>query len=148
MILAASSIPALTGHTRLLAGLLALLFIGVVLELIRRHKLQERYTILWLGTSLLTLAIAIFPGLLALPNSLLGVRTPGFSIIFLVLLALGSVILHLMIVVSQQGERITRIAQELAIQTAHRQDLEAGQSSASSSEPPASLFTDSNNETQ
>jgi hypothetical protein len=113
--------PALTLHTRLLAGVLAAVFLFFILELIRRHRLQERYTILWLGASTLVIVVAIFPGLLALPNRLLGVRTPVVALVFLILLALTAVLLHLMVVISRQGEQITRLAQELALESARHQ---------------------------
>jgi hypothetical protein len=120
-VLAARLPPALTTHTRLLAAALAIVFIVFILELIRRHKLQERYTILWLGVSAIVILIAAFPDILALPNQLLGLRTPVLAFIFVVLVALLFIILHLTVALSRQGEQITRLAQEQALESARRQ---------------------------
>jgi hypothetical protein len=121
MILGAAHTMAITSHARLLAGVLAGLFILTILELIRRHKLRERYTILCLGAGVLVVAIAIFPGLLDIPNGLLGVRTSGLGLVLLLLLAFGAILLHLIVVVSRQSEQITRLAQELAMESSLRQ---------------------------
>ena len=47
--LAASESPKvhLTAQTRIIAAVLALAFMGLILELIRRDKLQERFSVVW-----------------------------------------------------------------------------------------------------
>lgn len=112
---------ALTPQSRVVAIVLAGLFILVILELIRRHKLRERYTALWLMTGALMIAVGIFPNLLGIPNELFGVRTPGLALFVVAFGALLAVVLHLTVAVSRQGEEITRLAQELAIERAQRQ---------------------------
>src|SRR6476619_1935795 len=70
------------------AGLLVFVF-----ELIRRRKLMERYSLLWLLAALVLLVLAIFDGLLADFSSALGIATPSNALFaaaigFLVLLVL------------------------------------------------------------
>ena len=117
----------LSPRARILALVFAAIFVITILELVRRHRLQERYTVVWLAAGVAMVAGAVFPdetiGSLA---RLLGVSDTTialFSMLFLVLLALA---LHLTVVVSRQSEQITRLAQDLAIERAERAtDIEA-----------------------
>ena len=56
----------LTPQTRILAALLAIFFMLLILELIRRDQLQERYSVIWFVAGLGMLIGAAFPGLLEL----------------------------------------------------------------------------------
>jgi hypothetical protein len=113
---------ALTTQSRVAAAIIAAGFILFLLELIRRHRLRERYALLWLATGAGMLLIAAFPQILAVPNDLLGVRTPALALVVIGFLALMMVVLHLTAELSQQGDQITRLAQELAIERAQRQE--------------------------
>jgi hypothetical protein len=102
--------------------MLAVVFVLAILDLVRRHRLQERYTVVWLAAGAAMMLGAIIPdqtiGGLA---RLLGVSDTTialFSLLFLVLLGLA---LHLTVVVSRQSEQITRLAQDLAIERAERE---------------------------
>ncbi|MDX6654751.1 MAG: hypothetical protein QOH18_1461, partial [Solirubrobacterales bacterium] len=52
----------LTSQTRVIAAVLAILFMLLILDLIRRDRLQERYSVIWFGAGLAMLAGAAFPG--------------------------------------------------------------------------------------
>lgn len=123
MILSADVVEVnLTGQSRALAIILAVAFVAMILELVRRHRLQERYTAIWLAAGVMMLVGAIAPdATLGSLARVLGVRDTNaalFSILILVLLALA---LHLTVVVSRQSEQITRLAQRAAIEEAERE---------------------------
>jgi hypothetical protein len=105
----------LTLQTRALAALLGLGFCVVILELIRRHRLQERYTALWLLVGMGLALCGVLPQVLAFAADLLGVRDTNVALFAVVIGGLVLVVLHLTVVVSRQSEQITRLAQELAI---------------------------------
>ncbi len=110
----------LTSQARIVAAILAVLFMGLILELIRRHKLQERYSVIWFAAGIAMLAGAAFPDLLRLLADALGVRDVTialFSLLFLLLLGLA---LSFSVIASRQAEQITRLAQEQALETARR----------------------------
>lgn len=44
------------------AFLLALAIVGLVIEMLRRKKLREKYAVLWLIVGVATLILAAFPG--------------------------------------------------------------------------------------
>lgn len=105
----------LTAQTRILAGAVGVGFCGVILELIRRHRLQERYTALWLLVGVGLVVCGVFPGALELAANILGVRDTNVALFAVLIGGLVLVVLHLTVVVSKQSEQITRLAQELAI---------------------------------
>jgi len=51
----------LTAQTRILAALLAIAFMVMILDLIRRDRLQERYSVVWFVAGLGMLVGAAFP---------------------------------------------------------------------------------------
>ena len=112
----------LSPRARVLALVLAAGFVIAILELVRRHRLQERYTVVWLAAGAAMMLGAIIPdqtiGSLARALGVSDTTVALFSLLFLVLLGLA---LHLTVVVSRQSEQITRLAQDLAIERAERE---------------------------
>lgn len=105
----------LTPQTRILAALIAVAFTLFVLDLIRRHRLQERYSVIWFAAGLAMLIGAAFPGILEVVADLMGVRDTNVALFSLILLLLLGLALNFSIIVSRQAEQITRLAQEQAI---------------------------------
>jgi hypothetical protein len=105
----------LTTRSRVLAAIAAIFFFALVLELIRRRKLQERYTVVWFILALGMLAGGIFPQLLETLANVLGVRDTNVALFALLLLLLLALAFESTITASRQGEQITRLAQENAL---------------------------------
>jgi len=105
----------LTTRSRILAAVAAIFFFVLVLELIRRRKLQERYTVIWFILALGMLAGGIFPQLLETLASILGVRDTNVALFALLLLLLLALAFESTVTNSRQGEQITRLAQENAL---------------------------------
>lgn len=105
----------LTTRSRILAAIAAIFFFILVLELIRRRKLQERYTVIWFILAVGMLAGGIFPQLLELLANIFGVRDTNAALFALLLLLLLALAFESTITASRQGEQITRLAQENAL---------------------------------
>jgi hypothetical protein len=108
----------LTSQTRIVAAVLALVFMLMILELIRRDRLQERYSVIWFVAGLGMLAGAAFPGLLEVLANLMGVRNTNVALFSVVLLLLLGLALNFSVIMSRQAAEITRLAQERAIEQA------------------------------
>ena len=108
----------LTAQTRIIAAALAILFMLWILDLIRRDRLQERYSVVWFVAGLAMLAGAAFPGLLRLVADLMGVRDTNVALFSIVLLLLLGLALNFSVIMSRQAAQITRLAQERAIEKA------------------------------
>lgn len=113
----------LTAQTRIVAAVIALAFMLMILELIRRDKLQERYAVIWLLAGVGMLAGAAFPGLLELVADVMGVRDTNVALFSIVLLLLLGLALNFSVLMSRQADQITRLAQELALEKARAQRL-------------------------
>jgi hypothetical protein len=108
----------LTSQTRILAAAIAVVFMALILELIRRDRLQERFSVVWFVAGLGMLAGAIFPGLLAGVADLMGVRDTNVALFSIVLLLLLGLALNFSVIMSRQAAQITRLAQERALERA------------------------------
>ncbi|HWA52810.1 MAG TPA: DUF2304 domain-containing protein [Solirubrobacterales bacterium] len=127
--LAASDSPKvhLTSQTRIIAAILAIAFMALVLELIRRDKLQERFSVVWFVAGLGMLVGAAFPRLLELVADAMGVRDTNVALFSIVLLFLLGLALNFSVTMSRQAAQITRLAQERAIEKARAQGAGSGE---------------------
>jgi hypothetical protein len=91
-----------------------LLFV-FVLELVRRRRLKEEYSILWMAVSLGTAVLAAWGGLLLGITRLVGAYSANSVIFFFGLLFLLAVVLHLTVKVSGLSEQNKDLAQQLAL---------------------------------
>ena len=107
--------PVRTENIQYIAIALSLaLFVGV-LELIRRGKLREEYSLIWLGSALVFLVFSIWRGAFDAIANFLGIAY-GPSLLLLAILVSGFLLLvHFSIIVSRLSEREVRLVQELAI---------------------------------
>ncbi|MGN6664833.1 MAG: DUF2304 domain-containing protein [Solirubrobacterales bacterium] len=124
----------LTARTRIVAAVIAVLFMLMILELIRRDRLQERYSVIWFIAGLGMLIGAAFPGLLEVVANLMGVRNTNVALFSIVLLLLLGLALNFSVIMSRQAAQITRLAQERAIEKAAQQAAEERNGGAPSGE--------------
>jgi len=126
LVLAAAAEPQvhLTSQTRIVAAVIAIFFMLLILDLIRRDRLQERYSVIWFVAGLGMLAGAAFPGLLELLADAMGVRNTNVALFSVVLLLLLGLALNFSVIMSRQAAQITRLAQERAIDQARPAEAE------------------------
>ena len=129
----------LTAQTRILAAIIAIAFMVMILELIRRDRLQERYSVVWFVAGLAMLLGAAFPGLLTLVADVMGVRDTNVALFSIVLLMLLGLALNFSVIMSRQAAQITRLAQERALEKAREQAAteNGGSAQAGTEGPPA-----------
>ena len=88
----------------------------VVLELIRSHRLRERYALLWLATGLVLTALSLWRGGLNSIARWLGVRSYPPAVLFAVaILFIIAVLLHYSTVISRLSDQNVVLAQKLAL---------------------------------
>ena len=115
----------LTSQTRILPAAIAIGFMIFILELIRRDRLQERYSVIWFVAGLGMLAGAAFPGLLEVVADLMGVRNTNVALFSILILLLLGLALNFSVIMSRQAAQITRLAQERALEKAREQAARA-----------------------
>jgi hypothetical protein len=112
---------------QVVAIIAAAALILVLLDLVRRRRLLERYALLWLFSALVLLALAIWRGLLEDVAELIGVAYPPNA---LFLIAFGFVLvllLHFSLAVSRLSDQTKVLAQRLALLDEHVRNQEAGE---------------------
>ena len=100
-------------HLRIVAILASVLLLVVVLDLVRRRRLLERYALVWLGVTVLLLLLSVWDGLLTGAASLIGILYPPSA---LFVIAFGFVIvllLHFSVAVSRLADQSKVLAQQL-----------------------------------
>lgn len=98
-----------------LSIIFSLVFLFTVVELVRKGKLQEKYSILWIFMSIVLLVLSSTPIVINKLADWLDIKNPPPFLFLFGLVYLLIYNLHLTIVVSKQSEKITRITQEIAL---------------------------------
>jgi hypothetical protein len=96
-----------------IVGALALLM--VVLEMVRRRRLLERYALLWLFAALVILALAIWRGALEQVAKAVGIYSPPNALFFIALGFVLLLLLHFSAAVSRLSDQSKVLAQRQAI---------------------------------
>ena len=99
---------------QIIIGTVSILLLVIVFELIRRRKLKEEYSLLWLLSGIVILMFSIFPDLLGIISKAMGMYylTALFVISFLFLLL---IVLHFSTVISRLSKNNNELTQELSI---------------------------------
>ena len=100
---------------KLLAIIGSGMLLVAVVELIRRGRLKERYSLLWLLAGLILLILSSSRNLLDSLSHLLGVYYPPSLLFLLAFFFLLLITLHFSVVISSLHERNKRLAQEISL---------------------------------
>lgn len=121
------------------ALVLALLIVLVILDLLRRKKIREKYAALWLIVGAATLILGLAPQLLDVAADLVGVSVPSNLLFALGILFVLGVLLHLTFEISSLEDETRTLAEEVAILRSQVEDRGATGSpdSRSGSNPPS-----------
>jgi hypothetical protein len=95
--------------------LVGLVLLGVIFQLIRRNRLQEKYALLWIASVVIVLVLSVWRGLLESFAACVGIFYAP-SALFLVALFCGMIIaLHFSVVVSDLTKQNKTLVQEIAL---------------------------------
>jgi len=86
-----------------------------IVELIRKKKLKEEYSLLWLFFSGLFLLFSLWRKGIDLIAQLLGVSYPPAAAFVLLFIAILSILIHYSIVISKLTENVKNLVQEIGI---------------------------------
>lgn len=87
----------------------------LVVELIRRGRLKERYSLLWLFASGVLLVLSSSRNILEYISNRVGIYYPPSFLFLLAFLFLLLITLHFSVTISGLSEKNKRLAQELAL---------------------------------
>ncbi|WP_394938862.1 DUF2304 domain-containing protein [Psychromicrobium sp. YIM B11713] len=115
----------------LAALVLALLIVGVIVQMLRVKKLREKYAVLWLILGIGTAILAAFPGLLGAVSSFVGVQIPSNLLFTIGILLLVGVCLHLSWENSVVEDETRILAEEVAILRAQVEKIDRAHQTSS-----------------
>ena len=110
--LAAESV--LGSRVQIVAVLVTALMLLVVLELVRRRRLVERYALLWMTVAAGLLVLAIWTDLLSWASDLVGIDVPSNALFLAAFGVAFLLLLHFSVATSRLGEETKILAQEVA----------------------------------
>ncbi len=128
----------------IIAAAAAILLFGLTMELTRRRRLSEKYSILWFATAVSVLAIALIPGVLDGIAGVLGIAYAPAALLLVALMFVLALLLHLSMVVSRLSIQTARLAQAVGVLRAenHELILRANEDTRRSSDPSVGSPTD------
>jgi hypothetical protein len=97
-----------------IAVVVTLLFLVLVIELVRRRRLVERYALLWITAALVLVVLAVWNGALNWIADQLGILSPPNALFLIGVGALFILALHFSVAFSRLSEETKILAQELA----------------------------------
>ena len=100
---------------QLLFVFLALGILILVIELMRRSVLREKYAVVWFVTAVIFLIFAIWPNTAASMSRFLGFETPSNFIFGLVIILLLTVVMQLSLEVGRLEDKTQTLAEEIAL---------------------------------
>ena len=117
----------ISSKANLFAIIGSIILLMIILELIRRKYLRERYSLIWIVTGALFLLLSMRVDLLERISHFLGFSVPSnalffFGIIFLLLIVLG-----LSVITSRLAEKNKVLTQEVVLLKKRVDDLEKSQ---------------------
>lgn len=125
-------------RTRITAVVGSVLLLALVIELVRRRRLKEEYSLLWIVTALGLLVLSNWYGLLISVTETIGAVLPSSTLFFFGLMFALVMLLHFSVRVSLLERQITLLVQEIG--------LLSFEPSRNGSEPPAVPDQDSPSE--
>jgi hypothetical protein len=93
----------------------AALLLLAVLEMVRRRRLLERYALVWLGSAVILLGLAIWRGALTNLAKTLGVTYPPNALFVVAFGFVLVLLLHFSLAVSRLSDQSKVLAQRLAL---------------------------------
>jgi hypothetical protein len=101
-------------RAQIVAVIVTILLLGLVLELVRRRRLVERYALLWMTVAVVLLLLAVWTDLLDWTADRVGIADPS-NALFLAAFGVAFVLLlHFSVATSRLGEESKILAQEVA----------------------------------
>lgn len=115
------------GRIDVVAIVAAVLLLGYIIESVRRRRLREEYSILWLGTATIILLLSIVRPALNLVARAVGIYSP-VNALFVVGFAFTTIILlHFSTVISRLSRENRDLAQRYALLVYRLQEEKAAQ---------------------
>ncbi len=110
-------------HQKIFAILASIILLVFIFELVRKKKLKEEYSWLWILTGVIMLVLVVWYDFLLFMTRLIGAGNPRTTLFLFGLLFLVLINIHFSIRISTFTDQIKELAQRLAILTKELKEL-------------------------
>lgn len=93
----------------------SVMLLGFILELLRKRKLREEYSLVWLGGGVVFLVLSIWRDLLTQLSFAVGIAYPPAALFLVLIMGAYLMLLHFSLVFSKMAEKNKAMAQEIAL---------------------------------
>jgi hypothetical protein len=104
----------LSGKAQIIAIMVTVLMLALVIDLVRRRRLVERYALLWMLAASFLVVLAVWNGGLTFIADLAGIKSPPNALFLLGLAVIFGLLLNFSIAFSRLSEETKILAQEVA----------------------------------
>ena len=115
---------------QIIAIVVSAAFLLLVLELVRRRKLVEEYSFLWIVVALVVLAVSIWRELLHTAARDLGVHDPPNVLLIALTAVVLFALLGVSLILSRQRRQIERLIEDTTILSAELRELRSRRNDA------------------
>lgn len=102
----------------------AILILGVVLNLVRRRRLREEYSWLWLVASIFYLILSIKPDWITTIGNFVGINNTVTFLLFLALIFIVLILINYSVNLSKLNNQMKDVAQNIALLGGEHTNLE------------------------
>ena len=120
-------------RVQIVALVISIALLVAVLELVRRRKLAEEYSLLWIAGAVALIVLAAWRHVIDTVAGWIGVYYPPILLLLVLIVMVFVALLWFSVIVSRQRRQIERLIEETAILSAELREL---RHPTRSSEPP------------
>ncbi len=93
----------------------SLLFLFFIFNLVRKKKMREEYSLLWIFLGVIFLGLSLWREGLESISALLGIAYPPAALFLILLLVVFLILIQFSIVVTRLSDNVKQLTQELAL---------------------------------
>lgn len=94
---------------------ICLIFLGIVIFMLRRDKLNLKYTLVWLLTCFIMLFFSIFPEVAFAISALIGIVDPVNAIFLFATIFILLILFTFTIIITRISARVKKLTQDVAL---------------------------------
>jgi hypothetical protein len=122
-----SSLGSSIQKTQVIAVIVSLSLFVYILYLVRKKKIKEEYSLLWLFSSMVFIFFSIWREGLEYFARLVGIAYPPAALFLILMLAIFLILIEFSVIISRLSEESKILAQELALLKDRMKRSEAGE---------------------
>lgn len=114
----------MTVKIQIIISILVIIGLIYIIRLIRKNRLELKYSLPWMAAAVMVLVLACVPGFMNKLSGIIGIASPVNMIFFLGFLFSLVIILSLAVAVSSASNGVKRLVQQLAMLEKRNRELE------------------------